>query len=72
MTGYGYYAAANDAETTVIIAEGAEGGLKFRIDHYTHGWTIEPQAYRFPPWIRYGCAGKSIILGVGPQTPRGE
>lgn len=72
MTGYGYYAAENDADAIVTVAEGAEvtvGGLKFRIDHYTHGWTIEPQATRFPPWIRYGCGGRSIILGTLPQPP---
>jgi hypothetical protein len=67
MTGNGYYAAENDPEARVVIADGAEvevGGLKFRIDHHNHGFTLEPQAYRFPPWIRYGCGGRSIILGA--------
>jgi hypothetical protein len=68
MTGYNYYGAPNDADATVIIADGAEvevGGLKFRIDHYSHGFTLEPQAYRFPEWIRFGCGGRSVVLGAG-------
>jgi hypothetical protein len=72
MTGNGYYAGANDPEVTIAIADGAEvevGGLRFRIDHYAHGWTIEPLADRFPPWIRTGCGGTRLILGHAPQTP---
>ena len=69
MTGNGYYGAANDPDATIVIADGAEvmaGGLKFRIDQYSHGWTIQPQAYRFPPWVHYDCDGRRVELG-GPR-----
>ncbi|WP_260581512.1 hypothetical protein [Sphingopyxis sp. PET50] len=72
MTGNSYFGSGRDAEASVTIADGAEvavGGLAFRIDHYSHGFTLQPLASRSPRWVHYGCGGTSILLGPAPKTP---
>lgn len=73
MTGYNYRLSEGHAAARVIIADGAEvvvGGLAFRlVERWGTGWALAPQVSRFPPWIHYGCDGKSVILGAMRQTP---
>ena len=53
----------------VTLADGATveaGGLAFRVARAGNAWTMTPLADRFPGWIRFGCGGRSIILGPSP------
>jgi len=76
MTGYNYRLSEGDAAARVTIADGAEvvaGGFRFRlIERWGTGWALVPQASRFPPWISYGCEGKSVILGAVAPSPKSE
>ncbi|UNU41316.1 hypothetical protein EAO27_00300 [Sphingopyxis sp. YF1] len=72
MTGYNYRSSEQESGARVTIADGAEvvvGGLRFRlVERWGSGWALLPLAGRFPPWIRYGCEGKSVILGAAPPA----
>jgi hypothetical protein len=62
------YAVDADETRSVKLIHGAvveAGGVHFRVARRGNGWTMIPLESRFPRWIRFGCSGRSLILGRG-------